>query len=281
MSLTQDPQAVPAEAASPALGTFARARALKVPEITAVFWLIKLLTTGGGETTNDFLGTTHLWVAGVLGAVGLAAALTVQMRAPRYRAIPYWTTVTMVAVFGTFLADLFNPQAGGYLNVALPVTSAVAAGCTAACFSLWYWKERTLSIHEIDTPRREGFYWFTVLCTFALGTAAGDWTAFYLNLGFATSILYFAIAICVPLVLWRLGVNSIVTFWTAYVLTRPLGASIADKFSKPGFIGGFNLGDDRVAAIALTLIVALVAWVAATKRDDPERHQLRPAAGAA
>ena len=272
-------QAVHAGAASSSgAAKVARAGALKVPQITLVFWIIKLLTTGGGEATNDFFAGSHLWVAGVIGAIGLAVALNIQFRSPRYSASAYWFAVAMVAVFGTFLADLFNPPAGGYFNVPLPVTTVVIAVCTAACFSLWYWKEGTLSIHEINTPRREGFYWFTILCTFALGTAAGDWTAFYLNLGFATSILYFAIAMCVPIVLWKLGLNPIITFWVAYVLTRPLGASIADKFSKPAFLGGWNLGDDRVAAIAVAVIVGLVAWVAATKLDNPDRHQRTPIA---
>jgi uncharacterized membrane-anchored protein len=230
----------------------------KVPEITAMFWLIKVLTTGMGEAASDYLGTVSLVLAGAIGVIGLVVALALQLRARRYVAPVYWFAVAMVAVFGTMAADALHVALG------VPYAGATAfyAVVLAIVFVLWYRAEGTLSIHSIVTPRREIYYWVTVLVTFALGTAAGDLTAASMHLGYFPSAVLFAVLIALPAIGRRLGLNSIATFWIAYVLTRPLGASIADWLGKPHHPdGGLGFGDGTVAALATLAIVALVGYV--------------------
>jgi uncharacterized membrane-anchored protein len=235
---------------------------VKVPEITLIFWALKLLTTGMGEAMSDFLGQQSVPLAGAVGFFGLVLALRLQLRQPRYSPAHYWFAVMMVAVFGTMAADAIHDGTGlGY-----SVTTPAFALIVAAIFLLWYRSEGTLSIHSIDTRRRECFYWAAVLGTFALGTAAGDLTAYQLNLGLWTSVLLFGAIIVIPAIAWsRRAMNPIVAFWFAYIVTRPLGASFADGFSKPTN-GGLNLGDGTVSAIALVVFVALVAYVARRER---------------
>jgi uncharacterized membrane-anchored protein len=233
--------------------------AAKVPEITALFWLIKVLTTGMGEAASDYLGNTNLVLAGVVGVGGMVLALRWQLRQTSYRAWPYWSAVAMVAVFGTMAADLLHVILGLSYVVTTPFYGAV----TAAVLTGWYRCEGTLSIHSIVTPRRELFYWATVLSTFALGTAVGDLTAATLGLGFLDSGLLFGALILVPLLAWRLGASPVLCFWAAYVLTRPLGASFADWFGKPAWLTGLDLGDGTVTWTLLAAIVVLVAWAAA------------------
>jgi uncharacterized membrane-anchored protein len=178
----------------------------------------------------------------------------------------------MVAVFGTMMADGIHDGAGLSYSVTTPLFAVV----TAAIFRAWYRSEGTLSIHSINTRRRENFYWAAVLATFALGTAAGDLTAYSLNVGFLDSAILFAIVIAIPAVAWwGGGLNSIAAFWACYVVTRPLGASFADYFSKPHANSGLNLGDGTVSAVALTIFVALVAYVTYTKRDVQTAGQIR------
>jgi uncharacterized membrane-anchored protein len=235
----------------------------KVPEITVIFWVLKLLTTGMGEAMSDFLGQKSVPLAGAIGIFGLWYALRLQMRTREYRAAYYWFAVMMVAIFGTMAAD------GVHDGASLPyaVTTPLYAILVAAIFFFWYRSERTLSIHSITTRRREGYYWAAVLATFALGTAAGDLTAISLNLGFFDSAVLFAAIMAIPAIgWWRLQLNPIVAFWFAYIVTRPLGASFADGFSKHTN-GGLGLGDGTVSAIALAAFIALVAYVAITKRD--------------
>jgi uncharacterized membrane-anchored protein len=235
--------------------------AAKVPEITAMFWLIKVLTTGMGEAASDYLGTTSLVLGGVVGVGGFVLALWLQLRARAYHAPTYWFAVVMVAVFGTIVADVLHVAT----DLSYYVTTAFYVLVVAGLFALWFRSERTLSIHSIITTRRERFYWATVLATFALGTAAGDVTGLTLHLGFFASGLLFLAAIVVPLVAWRLGLNAVAAFWTAYVLTRPLGASFADWVGKEHRIGGgLGYGDGQVALVMLALIVVLVAYVTAT-----------------
>jgi uncharacterized membrane-anchored protein len=242
----------------------------KVPEITMIFWVLKLLTTGMGEAMSDFLGQKSVPLAGAIGVFGLWLALSMQMRTREYRASFYWFAVMMVAIFGTMAAD------GVHDGASLPytVTTPFYAIIVAAVFFFWYRSEGTLSIHSITTRRREGFYWAAVLATFALGTAAGDLTAISLKLGFSDSAVLFAAIIAIPaLGWWRFNLNPIVAFWFAYIVTRPLGASFADWFSKPHASTGLGLGDGTVSALALVAFVALVAYVAVTKRDvQGERH---------
>jgi uncharacterized membrane-anchored protein len=236
----------------------------KVPEITVIFWVLKLLTTGMGESMSDFLGQHSVPIAGAIGIFGLCFALWLQLRQTEYRAPIYWFAVMMVAIFGTMAADGIHDGA----SIPYAVTTPLFAGVVAAVFLLWYRSEGTLSIHTIDTRRRESFYWAAVLATFALGTAAGDLTAITLNIGFFGSVLLFAAIIAIPaLGWWRLGLNPIVAFWSAYIVTRPLGASFADWFSKPLSTTGLGLGDGTVSALALVVFVALVAYVTVTRPD--------------
>ena len=243
--------------------------AAKVPAITVLFWIIKTLTTGMGEALSDYLASTNLVVAIAVGVLGLAGALWLQLRSRRYRAPAYWLAVAMVAVFGTMAAD-------GVHLVGLPyaLTTTFYLLVVGALFLVWHRSEGTLSIHSITTRRRELFYWATVLASFALGTAAGDLTADQLGLGYLPSVAIFGVAIAVPAVGWRFfRLNPVVAFWIAYVLTRPLGASIADWLGKPASHGGgLGLGDGLVAAVAAGVIVVLVAYLT-VRRNDVQRPE--------
>jgi uncharacterized membrane-anchored protein len=242
----------------------ARHALAKVPEITLIFWVLKLLTTGMGESMSDFLGQHSVPIAGAIGILGLWFALWLQLRQCEYRAPIYWFAVMMVAIFGTMAADGIHDGA----SIPYALTTPLFAGIVAAVFLFWYRSEGTLSIHTITTRRRESFYWAAVLATFALGTAAGDLTATTLNLGFFGSVLLFAAIIAIPAIgWWRLNLNPIVAFWFAYIVTRPLGASFADWFSKPPSITGLGLGDGTVSGLALVVFIALVAYVTATLPD--------------
>ena len=241
-----------------------RRTALKVPELTLVFWAVKLLSTAMGESTSDYL-VFHInpYVAVVAGCLGLLVALTLQLRVARYGAPVYWLAVVMVAVFGTMAADVMHVV----LGIPYLVSSASLALALAVVFVAWWRTEHTLSIHRIDTPRRELFYWATVMATFALGTAAGDLTAATFGLGYPRSAVLFAILFAVPALGYRfLGWNEIAAFWTAYVITRPLGASVADWLGKP-FLGGLGLGDARVAVVLTAFIVLLVGYLAVSRID--------------
>jgi uncharacterized membrane-anchored protein len=249
--------------------------AAKVPEITAIFWVIKLLTTGIGESLSDFLGQVSVPLAGLIGVFGLWYALRRQLRATEYRAATYWGCVLMVAVFGTMAAD------GVHDGASLPysVTTVLYGAAVAVIFWRWQASEGTLSIHSITTARRERFYWCAVLATFALGTAAGDLTAMPLNLGYFGSAVLFAVIIAVPAVAWASGrLHPIAAFWASYVVTRPLGASFADWFGKPPGQTGLGLGDGVVSGLGLIAFAALVAYLARTRRDiqDPAVEHGRP-----
>lgn len=238
-----------------------RALAAKVPEITVLFWVIKVLTTGIGEASSDYLGAVSLPLAAVVGVVGFAVALAAQFRAGSYRPAIYWSAVLMVAVFGTMAADALHVV----LGVPYAASTAFYAAALAVMFVLWRRTEGTLSIHSIDTRRREVWYWLTVLLTFALGTAAGDLTAFVLHLGYLGSAGLFAVAIAVPaLAWWRRRLDPVVAFWSAYVLTRPLGASLADWLGKGHSLGGLGWGDGAVGLGGLVLIAGLVGYLAVT-----------------
>lgn len=239
--------------------------AKKVPELTIYFWVIKILTTGMGEATSDyFVHTYNPYVVVVLGAAALAIALVWQLYLRRYMTWAYWLTVAMVAVFGTMAAGILHV----YLGVPY-ILSAITWGVTlTVIFALWYLSERTLSVHSIYTRRRELFYWAAVLATFALGTAAGDMTAVTFQLGFFASGILFAIVIAIPAVAYRwFGLNEIVAFWFAYIITRPLGASFADWLAVPSSLGGLNLGKGTISIASWILIVAFVAYLAISHRD--------------
>jgi uncharacterized membrane-anchored protein len=247
--------------------------AAKVPEITVLFWIIKVLTTGMGEAMSDFLGQKSVPIAGAIGILGIVFALRLQLRTPEYRAPVYWFAVMMVAVFGTMAADGLKDGAG----LSYAVTTPFFAAVVGAIFFVWHRSEGTLSIHSITTRRRELYYWAAVLATFALGTAAGDLTALTLHLGFFSSAVLFGAIIVVPLVAWsRFDLNPIVAFWAAYVVTRPLGASFADWFGKPHAQTGLGLGDGTVSGLALIVFVLLVGYVSATKGDVQRARPLQP-----
>jgi uncharacterized membrane-anchored protein len=239
--------------------------ALRVPEVTAYFWVIKALSTAMGESTSDYL--VHAMdpvLAVILGFIGFVIALSLQFLVRRYIAWTYWLAVVGVGVFGTMAADVLHVR----FAVPYAVSSVLYAVVLAAVFAGWYRTEGTLSFHTIDTPRREAFYWAAVVATFAMGTAVGDLAAYTFGLGYFASGLVFAGVIAIPAIGYRrLGWNAIFAFWFAYVATRPLGASFADWMGKAPSLKGLGWGDGTVA-LALTLIIfCLVAYLAVTRRD--------------
>ncbi|HYM50847.1 MAG TPA: hypothetical protein VET65_09805 [Candidatus Limnocylindrales bacterium] len=239
--------------------------AKKVPELTIYFWIIKVLTTGMGEATSDFfVHTFNPYLVVVLGAVGLAISLALQLSVRRYQPWLYWLAVSMVAVFGTMAAGILHV----YLGVPYIFSATIYGASLAVIFVLWYLSEKTLSVHSIDTRRRELFYWAAVLATFALGTAAGDMTAVSFHLGFFASGILFAVVIAIPALAYRLiGLNEIAAFWFAYIITRPLGASFADWLAVPGGLGGLNFGRGTISLSLNALIIAFVAYLAVSHRD--------------
>ncbi len=241
----------------------------KVPQIAAIFWIVKLLTTALGESAADYsVAVINPYVAVISGFLLLVIALVLQFRAKQYNPATYWSTVAMVAVFGTMAADVLHIQFG----VSYLVSTIFFATAMIAMFAIWYKVEGTLSIHSIHTPRREAFYWLTIMATFALGTAAGDMTAVSLNLGYFASILLFGALIAVPtLAYWLSKANAIVTFWCAYILTRPLGASVADWLGKSHDVGGVGFGDGPVTLVLVVLLIAIVGYLAGMHGDSQRR----------
>ncbi len=237
----------------------------KVPEVTAYFWIVKVLTTGMGETTSDFLAhrLNPVIAVGIAGVV-LAATLAVQLGVRRYVAAIYWTAVVMVSVFGTMAADVLHVG----LGIPYVASTAFFVVALAAIFTLWYACEKTLSIHSIVTRRRELFYWATVMTTFALGTAAGDLTAVTMNLGYLASGVMFAVLIAIPALTRRLlGLNAIFAFWFAYIVTRPLGASFADWMGVSHARGGLAWGTGPVSLVLAAIIVCFVGYLSVTRAD--------------
>jgi uncharacterized membrane-anchored protein len=246
----------------------------KVPEVNVYFWAVKILTTAMGEAVSDFLVKQYNpYLAVLMGFVVFAIAIVWQFRVPTYQTWPYWTAVAMVAVFGTMVADALHVGIG----IPYKVSVTMFAIALAIIFAVWYRVERTLSIHSIVTPRREVFYWATVCCTFALGTATGDLTAQTLHLGYFTSGVLFTLAILIPFTAWRLGVNPVLTFWVAYILTRPIGASFADYFGMPKTSGGLGIGHGPVSLVTLVLVVASIWYLSVTHKDQPSPSEVAPA----
>jgi uncharacterized membrane-anchored protein len=242
----------------------------KVPEITLYFWIIKILCTTVGETASDYLATNlNIGLTNTTFITGsvLLAVLFVQFRTRRYVPGIYWLAVVLISVVGTQITDNLVDN----LGVTLPTTTVVFSVVLAAVFIAWYAGERTLSIHTIYTTRREGFYWLAILFTFALGTAAGDLTAERLNLGYWVSALIFAALIAaVTLAHFRFKLNAVLAFWIAYILTRPLGASLGDYLSQPRADGGLGLGTTVTSAIFLSAILAVVVYLSLTRTDATE-----------
>jgi uncharacterized membrane-anchored protein len=256
--------------------TASRARTMlnKVPEVTLYFWVIKIMCTTVGETAADYLNenlgfglTNTTYFAGAL----LVALLAVQFRLRRYVPAVYWAVVVVISVFGTLITDNMTDR----YNVPLTTSTIVFSIVLAAVFAAWYASERTLSIHTIFTTRREAFYWLAILFTFALGTAAGDLSAEKLDLGYAVSIAIFGgLIAAVAVAHYALNLNAVLSFWLAYILTRPLGASIGDEMSQHSHkYGGLGLGTTGTSYIFLGCILALVTFLSITRRDATEHQQ--------
>lgn len=231
----------------------------KVPEVTLAFWVIKIMSTTVGETAADYLAVNAGWGQGVTRSVMgglLLVALITQLRTRRYTPWIYWLTVVLVSVVGTQITDLLTDGLGVSLYLS---TAAFSLGLAALFFS-WHRVERTLSIHDIVTRRREVFYWATILCTFALGTAAGDLATEALGLGFTLGVLVFGALIGITLVAWRMGGNAVLTFWIAYILTRPFGAALGDLLTQAKTYGGMGMGAMWTSALFLSVIVVLVTF---------------------
>jgi uncharacterized membrane-anchored protein len=239
----------------------------KVPEITAYFWVIKILCTTVGETfadnLNENLGLGLTNTSYIMGAV-LIAVIIAQCRSRKYVPGIYWLAVVLVSVVGTLVSDNLVENYGVALE-----TTTIAFGAILICvFAAWYWSERTLSVHTIVTTKREAFYWLAILFTFALGTSAGDFLSEQLEFGYLTAVGIFAAAIAVVAFChFVLKLNAILSFWLAYILTRPLGASIGDYLASPTKEGGLGLGTNLTSIIFLSTILALVVFLAISKRD--------------
>ncbi|MEU3297772.1 hypothetical protein ABZ722_36360 [Streptomyces longwoodensis] len=254
----------------------------KVPEVTIWFWVIKILCTTVGESFADWinmkLGVGLVNTAWIFTAV-FVVVLAVQLRLKRYVPFPYWLTVVVVSVTGTLYTDILTDQ----LNVPLWISSAVFSVLLAAVFGVWWARERTLSIHSVTTLPRESFYWLAVLVTFALGTATGDWTLELTGWSPGASVLLPLGLIAAITALWKFGANPVLSFWLAYILTRPLGANIGDwlaspKVAQPGEPTGLDLGTFTTSLIFLGLILATVIYLTVTRSDVTETHEATHAA---
>ncbi len=238
--------------------------AAKVPEVIFLFWVVKILTTAGGEVTSDYLKKFGNFGGGGTEVALFVIALVLQFSTRRYRAFAYWSLAYAIAIAGTGFSDFLH------LDVHIPYagTTLLWAAILAAVFWVWQRNEGTLSIHSITTQRREGYYWAVVFATFALGTALGDFTATSLGMGYLVSGIFFLAVILIPaLAWWRFGLNSIAAFWMAYVVTRPLGASFSDWISKPASITGLGFGNGRTAIVFGLAVFIAVSYLAITRPD--------------
>lgn len=237
----------------------------KVPAVTLAFWVVKMMSTTVGETAADYLQFNvglGIEITTILMSVLFFTALAWQMTRDRYMPSPYWLTVVLVSIVGTLVTDYLVDVAGVSL-VSASLGFGLALGLT---FAAWFASERTLSIHSIFTHRREAFYWAAILFTFALGTAAGDLFAEAMGLGYATSAVIFAAVIGAVYAAYRFGMNAVLAFWAAYVLTRPFGASLGDWLSQPVANGGLGLGVTGTSMLFLVVIAGLVGWMTFKQR---------------
>lgn len=238
----------------------------KVPEVTIFFWIIKVLCTTVGETASDFLNVNlNFGLVGTSIATGIVLAVTlfVQFRTKKYTPVVYWLTVVLVSVFGTLITDYLSTN----LNVPLETSTIIFTILLAGIFGIWYYLEKTLSIHSIFTRRREALYWLAILCTFALGTASGDLISEGLGFGYFTTGLIVVGVIAAFSIAWRMGLNAILSFWFIYIMTRPLGASIGDFLSQSGEHGGLGLGATITSVIFLAAIIFTVTFLSLSKKD--------------
>ena len=257
---------VPIEPSASRGGRDLRNLLTKVPEVTLAFWAIKVLATTVGETFADFLATQFglgLTALTLIMGSGLAVALGIQFRARKYVPWMYWLCVVLIIIVGTLITDKLVDDVG----VSLWTCTIGFGAAMIATFAVWYSSEKTLSIHSIDTTKREAFYWLAILFTFALGTAAGDLLAEGLNIGYFNSVLMFLAMIALVAIAWQfLNFNEIAAFWMVYILTRPLGASTGDLLSQAKVDGGLGLGTTVTSLIFLSAIVALVSYLTTLQR---------------
>jgi uncharacterized membrane-anchored protein len=241
----------------------------KVPEVTAYFWIIKILCTSVGESFADYVNETLGFGLGnttILFGLALTASLAAQFHTRCYTPWAYWLTVVLVSVEGTLLTDNLTD---GH-NVSLWMSSTAFGALLVAVFAVWYVREHTLSIHAINTRSREGWYWLTVLVTFSLGTALGDWTVESTGWSPGVSVLLPLALTAATAAAWRSGANPVLTFWTAYILTRPLGANIGDYLSSDTSDGGLGLGTAWPSLLFLTAILLVIGYLTITKVDRTE-----------
>jgi len=244
----------------------------KVPEITVWFWIIKVLCTTVGESFADWINMTlglGLNATALIFTAVLVAVLVWQLILTRYVPFVYWLTVVVVSVTGTLYTDILTDD----LHVPLALSTSVFAALLAVVFGLWWARERTLSIHSIVTTPRECFYWLAILVTFALGTASGDWILELTGWGPGISVLLPAGLIVAVVIGWRLGANAVLSFWLAYILTRPLGANLGDWLGFPPDQQGLGLGTAITSVIFLTAILATVIYLTVTRSDVLEEHE--------
>ena len=239
----------------------------KVPEVTVYFWIIKILATTVGETAADYLNVDlgfGLRLTTTVTVILLIVTLIGQFAVRRYIPVLYWWTVLLISVTGTLITDNLTDGVG----VPLTVSTAAFAIALLVVFAAWFSSERTLSIHSIYTRRREAFYWLTVLFTFALGTAAGDLMAERWAIGYLWSFVLFVVLIATITVAYRLlHLNSVIAFWVAYIVTRPLGASLGDLLTQPRDNGGLGLPGSVINLIFLAVIVVLVSYLSISHVD--------------
>lgn len=236
----------------------------KVPEVTIIFWVTKLLTTALGESTSDFLvHTINPIIAVIFGAIGFCIAIILQFWVKKYIPWIYWLTVTMVAIFGTMAADIVHIV----LGIPYLISTIGFAVTLGVIFFIWYTREKTLSIHSIKTPGREIFYWLTVITTFALGTALGDMAAVTLNLGYLLSGILFGVLFLLPLLVYKsFKKQEVFLFWASYIVTRPLGASFADWFGRTKDMGGIGIGTQNTSLILTICILICVVYITLKKK---------------
>ena len=252
---------------TPRFSSATRSLFIKVPEITAYFWIIKVLSTTVGETLADYLNTTlgfGLNGTSIVMTVALALALILQFKMKKYIPVTYWLCVVLTSITGTLLTDNLTDN----LGISLIASSLIFAVLLTICFMMWQRTEKTLSIHSIDTVRREGFYWATILLTFALGTATGDLVAERFSLGYGWSFWLFVATIAGVGLAFRAKLSgAVLAFWATYVLTRPMGASIGDFLSQTKTNGGIGWGTTKTSFVFLSVIVLVIIFLTVTKRD--------------
>ena len=248
----------------------------RVPKVTADFWLVKLLAVTMGETAADYLAVNlglGLQVTSWIMAAILAVFIVLQFLQRRYVPWAYWAAVVMISIVGTLVSDNLVDN----LGVPLEVSTIIFSVTLLATFAMWYWSERTLSIHTVITTRREVFYWLAILFTFSLGTSAGDLVAEQFELGYLTTGVLFCAIVIVFWIAYLLGANAVLTFWLAYIFTRPLGASFGDLLSQPLEYGGLGFGTIVTSLLFLACIVATVIFMTITHREEESVTDVSPA----